>query len=190
MRPKEFLELVSGYDCSKVSILTEEKRLNGGWEVWLQVEIAGYLLYIKNQGADMCIERERFYPNTQMRCDFYISYLRSRDETYIELKCQNACAQHPLADITNRFSNDIIKQKDPKICDCPGFCLAVVRCSCDDVKWFRAELHNRIGYWTSCYVLNWENRKIYDLNKRDEQAKLEKDMAGVNKATFLFAVSP
>lgn len=188
MRPKDFLKLVSGYNCSKVSMLTEERRLNGGWEVWLQIEITGYLLYVKKQGV--IIKREIPYPTTKKRCDFHISYPQSRDETYIELKCQNACVQYPLSDITNRFSNDILKQRDPAISGFPGFCLAVVKCSLNDVKRFYAELHNRVGYWTSCYALNWESGKVYNLDNNDERTKFEKDMTGVDKATFLFAVSP
>lgn len=190
MRPQQFLELVSGFDCTKIKMLTEESWLDGGWEVWLQVEMACYLRDRAEEGANVQIKREVPYPGTQKRCDFFISYGGGRDETYIELKCQNACASNPLNDVTYRFINDIEKQRDPVIKNFPGFCLAVVRCSGDDVRTIYSNLHSRLGYWTSCNVLHWENSGIYNLDNTDDRAQFDADMDGVDDAIFMFAVSP
>lgn len=190
MRPQHFLELVSEFDCTKIETLTEDSWLDGGWEVWLQVEMACYLRDRAEEGANVQIKREVLYPGTQKRCDFFISYGGDRDETYIELKCQNACASNPPNDITNRFINDIKKQSDSDIKDFPGFCLAVVRCSADDVRTFYSNLQNRLVCWTSCNVLHWANNEIYNLDSTDDWNRFYEDLDGVDDAIFLFAVSP
>jgi len=76
--------------------------LNGGWEVWLQVETALQLYGNLMLGA--AAQREYPYPGVVQRCDILLTP-RLGANIYMELKVQNAAFDN----IIDRFRNDITK---------------------------------------------------------------------------------
>ena len=109
MRSQEFLDIMGSYDFDKARKIASWGNLHGGWEVWMQIEIARHL----TEKSDIqIIEREVPYPrHGRDRCDFKISkaYPYQNDNTYIELKCMNPGIANPIADAKQRFENDIHK---------------------------------------------------------------------------------
>lgn len=117
MRAQQLFENINGYDFSRACYLASAQGIAGGWEVWLQVELA---LFLKDKmGEDnINFERERIYRefgiDSNQRCDFLISYggagTGGYDNTFIELKCQNPYGKpNPLTDALKRFQSDIEK---------------------------------------------------------------------------------
>lgn len=190
MRIEQFLEYVKQYDIQYLQDIICDKRLRGGWEVWLQVELAKHLLGIEELN-NIQIEREVTYPSNLRRCDLFISYNGGRDETYIELKCQNVSAYNPVKDVFGRFQNDIAKQKSLSNTNIAGFCLAVVRCTFKDIVSALDELDNEIGAVSSAYLLDWETPTTFNL-KEDYSALTDRagDSSNTDDFTFLLAVSP
>lgn len=86
MRWSQIWQCIKGYRFDKVITLATEKNIKGGWEGWLQVELAMHLFLM---GGSFEIAREEKYINSERRSDFYISYKGKKDPTYIELKCIN-----------------------------------------------------------------------------------------------------
>jgi hypothetical protein len=117
MRIQQFFEAMCDYDFSRAAGLAVSGKIMGGWESWLQVELAMYLV---GKLADARIIREMTYPDEAARCDFYIEYGGGRDPTYVELKCQLPGRGDTINDALLRFQRDIAKQKNyPEIA---GFC--------------------------------------------------------------------
>lgn len=137
MRSQEFLRFLSrNYpDPGRICWLADNQRkIRGGWEAWLQVEIA--ITFVSYSDGWEC-EREAGYPsgdlnnpwlsydrqagiattvrhlNHASRCDFYLhrsaAQDRPRDDTYFELKCMNLNAHDPVRDAWERFNSDIYK---------------------------------------------------------------------------------
>lgn len=112
MRSQTFLDYMRSYNFSKAKSISRWHDLRGGWEVWMQIEIAAH---IASYPGFQRIEREVLYPLqpalARERCDFKIVVTNrmQTDDTYIELKCMNPSADRPLADINQRFSVDITK---------------------------------------------------------------------------------
>lgn len=151
--------------------------------------MAKYLL-AKAMQNDIHIEREVTYPTDRRRCDLFISYNGGRDETYIELKCQNVSADNPVQDVFARFQDDIEKQQSLSYTNISGFCLAVVRCTFKDIVSALDELDNEIGAVSSAFLLDWETHTKFDL-KGDCRALIDLATDPRNRsATFLLAVSP
>ncbi|MEG3972255.1 hypothetical protein QUA00_32225 [Microcoleus sp. T2B6] len=141
MRAQQFLEnLNKFYNPGRAARLAENNQyIRGGWEVWLQVEIAQ--AYAINYPGQTC-EREAPYPGLQAnqwiafnktlstasavqnrnqaaRSDFFLyrqGMLAAADETHIELKCINNSNPNinALTDAWNRFYADITKIREIK----------------------------------------------------------------------------
>jgi hypothetical protein len=126
MRAEPFLRwLATHYDTARAESIASTVRFKGGWEGWLQVEIARKFLDVN--GAQVCA-REVPYPSGQngqyvtpdggltndlrfaARADFYLRRKGSSvDETYLELKCTNQYADDPVDDAWKRFHKDVAK---------------------------------------------------------------------------------
>jgi len=136
MRAKPFLQYLQAYyNPQTAAFLADTPDIRGGWEVWLQVEIARTFVSL-NQ--NWICERELSYPSGNLfnpyltydadddlapvgttsnaryaaRCDFFLYRKESisiADETYIELKCINPSVQYPHRDAWTRFKKDVIK---------------------------------------------------------------------------------
>ena len=112
MRSQAFLDRMSNYNFGKAKAIANWHDLRGGWEVWMQVEIAAHMSTF--QGFQR-LEREVPYPAPPAqggeRCDFKIVMTErlQTDDTYIELKCINPNTANPLADIDRRFRDDFAK---------------------------------------------------------------------------------
>lgn len=195
MRPQKFLDWVKDYNIEKLQDIIGNDWLNGGWEVWLQVELSMFLGVLLGQN-NIYIEREVVYPSTRSgsaakRCDFYIAYSKKggKDETYIELKCQNASEDDSLNKVIIRLTKDIQKQEQPSIAGDPGFCLAAVHCTPEDMEMAIDCVYQEVRTVTSVFLLNWETGKIYDMTLKNQLEDLKNDL-GKNDATFLMSVSP
>ncbi len=138
MRAQTFLRFLNdNYDHRRAANLATNTNIRGGWEIWLQVEIAYTFV---NIGGSRACAREIPYPsgnnnnryisydsrrmqnparleqngNSAARCDFYLSRRLQNDrgiadDTYVELKCINPNTNNPLDDAWNRFYSDINK---------------------------------------------------------------------------------
>jgi hypothetical protein len=130
MRAQPFLQWLSmNYNPAVAQAVAGAPQFRGGWEGWLQVEIARTFLA---QGGNAVCEREMPYPdgngayvsyvpatgqaapgaagNGAARCDFYLQRNAGiLDQTYLELKCSNSLAPQPATDAWARFDNDITK---------------------------------------------------------------------------------
>ncbi|TWA71298.1 hypothetical protein FBZ82_103272 [Azospirillum brasilense] len=138
MRCQQFLETIKKcfdkglIDYAKFEEFSTSKAITGGWEVWLQLEIAyGFLKISTDEGYGFTCVREEVYPYTAMgqyinragvtldrrsaACsDFFLrkTGLLYGDDTYVELKCINQSHVDPLGNAWRRFDNDIQKQTD------------------------------------------------------------------------------
>lgn len=116
MRYTQFFENLKQLDYGKIYELATKGDVNGGWEIWLQVEIASCLTK-KFQGRIYHTKREIPYEDGSGRkCDFVIWYEyigdssgEQHDVSYIELKCINPCVVSPQTDALYRYHEDIIK---------------------------------------------------------------------------------
>lgn len=190
MRIEQFLEYVKQYDIQNLQDIICDKRLRGGWEVWLQVELAKHLLGIEELN-NIQIEREVKYPSNLGRCDLFISYNEGYDQTYIELKCQNVSAYNPVKDVFGRFQNDIAKQKSLSNTNIAGFCLAVVRCKFNAMASAIGGIKTVIGASSSAYLLDLETHTTFNLKENySALTALAKDSSNTDDFTFLLAVSP
>lgn len=109
MRFETLKTLLSSYDFTNADILAKIPIVNGGWEVWLQVEF-GMQFVKKCNEKDINFSREVKYPCSSQKCDFHFSYgSGKRDETYFELKCINPFHKNPKNDAISRFVDDIVK---------------------------------------------------------------------------------
>lgn len=127
MRAQPFLQVLSCfYNTSVAEEVSQLSDFRGGWETWLQVEIAR--TFIKKYNAQLCI-RELPYPSatkgkylnsngqtvtdvrSAARTDFFMQRPSgfSTDDTYIELKCTNNASDYPVSDAWTRFQSDIGK---------------------------------------------------------------------------------
>jgi hypothetical protein len=86
------------------NIIDYAQNINGGWEVWLQVQLYTRL---KNENGVLAFTREESYPGGGNRCDFtYVPRNASSTMTWVELKVQrNADVRQPVDD----FAKDINK---------------------------------------------------------------------------------
>ncbi|WP_454018843.1 hypothetical protein [Azospirillum sp. Marseille-Q6669] len=120
-------------NLQRADVFAQNANIRGGWEVWLQLEIAhGFL----NIPGNWTCEREQPYPSTNggnpflsytavgpawgvsanrraaARADFYLCRNAGiADDVYIELKCINQTHANPIHDAWGRFEADIIKQQ-------------------------------------------------------------------------------
>jgi hypothetical protein len=133
MRAQPFLQFLrDNYDPTQAANLAQNVNIRGGWEVWLQIEIA---LTFVNLGGNRICDREAPYPSGQVanpwignnpaappayipvanpgiRCDFHLHHpagIGLQDDTYVELKCINPNAVNPLNDAWQRYNDDIDK---------------------------------------------------------------------------------
>lgn len=123
-----------GYiNLERASVFARNDRIRGGWEVWLQLEIAHAFLHA--DGNWTC-EREQPYPSTSQRrqfltysavagvagtatkrnaaarADFFLHRTQGMaDEAYIELKCINATRNNAVLNAWGRFEADVVKQQ-------------------------------------------------------------------------------
>lgn len=80
-------------------------NLQGGWEVWYQVQFA--LALLNEDSTAYRFEREERFPNSNQRCDFVIELTRVTDFRYwIELK---VLLQGGTDDLAKRFIADVQK---------------------------------------------------------------------------------
>lgn len=133
MRAQPFLQFLRAnyVNWPTAAALSNNSNIRGGWEGWLQVEIARTFV---NLGGGRICEREVQYPSGHdapnqyirsnlgvyqagpapgIRCDFYLHHPEGgqQDDTYLELKCIIPIAFHPAAvdDAWFRFRGDITK---------------------------------------------------------------------------------
>lgn len=137
MRAQPFLQALAttaGYNHVTVAHLANNPNITGGWEVWLQVEIA---LAFLNPNVRRICTREQQYPSGNpaapnitynpaavppvgataaagARCDFLTQRggggVGQTDDTYVELKCINASqGAGAAANAMQRFNDDIDK---------------------------------------------------------------------------------
>jgi hypothetical protein len=138
MRAQQFLIfLQQNYaGWQRAAGLANNQNIQGGWEAWLQVEIALTVVQANNQlvcqreapyltgnldspfigytGGPNPLARAVANQNNAARCDFYLyrpDGVSIQDNTYVELKCINPNSFAPLDDAWNRFRNDITKIK-------------------------------------------------------------------------------
>ncbi|HTQ15135.1 MAG TPA: hypothetical protein VMH86_14770 [Rhizomicrobium sp.] len=127
MRSQPFLQWLSqNYNPAVAQAIAGQPVFRGGWEGWLQVEIARTFL----ANANTICEREMRYPDgngayisyaggvanggvgagAAARADFFLQRNAGMlDQTYLELKCSNSLAGNPVQDAWARFDNDIAK---------------------------------------------------------------------------------
>ena len=141
MRTQEFItHIANKYNPTEAQKLAHQPGIDGGWEVWLQVEIArifrdielntlftrekkyetprGYISYNRNGTAT--------YTNNYKKgakCDFHLTRNNGTDETHLELKCINPNNGNPEADAWNRYQQDVDKIK--AIRELTGFTLGI-----------------------------------------------------------------
>lgn len=66
-------------------------RMHGGWERWLQLEIACYLNEEYARNYDLALETSEPYDDPALRADLYLTAkYGARTSTVVELKCQIA----------------------------------------------------------------------------------------------------
>lgn len=103
MRIEKFLSYVRKIDVRKAIYLLSNPVVNGGLEIWFQVEMASQTYQdMKNY----MVIREVTYPYDSQRCDLYYINQGQPEEAYIELKCMNPF--NPKRCIGN-FINDVNK---------------------------------------------------------------------------------
>ncbi|CAO3373066.1 hypothetical protein [Azospirillum argentinense] len=139
MRCQQLLTTIQGCiangttNGARAAVFAQNVNIRGGWEVWLQLEIAhGFL----NIAGNWTCDREWPYPSTNAaapfltytaagpawgttanpvaaaRADFYLRRtVGMADDVYIELKCINPTHATPLQDAWNRFHGDVVKQQ-------------------------------------------------------------------------------
>lgn len=67
--------------------------MRGGWERWLQLELAYYIASCYAGTYDITLEDSTVYPGTALRADLTLqSRIMSKTTTTVELKCQVATA--------------------------------------------------------------------------------------------------
>ncbi|QCO14706.1 hypothetical protein D3869_05415 [Azospirillum brasilense] len=139
MRCQQLLNTIQGCiangttNGARAAVFGQNANIRGGWEVWLQLEIAHGFLTI---GGNWTCDREWPYPSTNAgapfltyaaagpawgttanpvaaaRADFYLRRAAiPADDVYIELKCINPTHATPLQDAWNRFNADVVKQQ-------------------------------------------------------------------------------
>lgn len=132
MRTQAFLENLGGhYQANEAQKLASLPGIHGGWEVWLQIEIAKTFIAIDNT---VSFYREQPFSNqfninapwiaynnqtkiasytanrnSASKSDFFMTHAGGRDNTYLELKCINPNANNPVNDAWSRYRNDIDK---------------------------------------------------------------------------------
>lgn len=132
MRTQTFLEnLGTRYNANEAQRLASLPGIHGGWEVWLQIEIAKTFMDID---STVSFYREQPYSNSlnanapwisynkqtkiatytanrnsASKCDFFMVHSGGRDQTYLELKCINPNNNNPLNDAWTRYNQDIDK---------------------------------------------------------------------------------
>ncbi|MDQ2104619.1 hypothetical protein [Azospirillum isscasi] len=139
MRCQQLLNTIQGCinngttNGPRATVFAQNANIRGGWEVWLQLEIAHGFLTV---AGNWTCERERPYPSTNAgnpyltyaaggpawgvtnninaaaRADFYLHRNAGvADDAYIELKCISPTNANPIQDAWNRFQADIVKQQ-------------------------------------------------------------------------------
>lgn len=107
---KALKENISAESFARARWFSSKVEFKGGWEVWLQAEIA-YALGTSDIRRKFT--REKPYPGDplQRKCDFYVERDGnvSKDETYLELKCINSGVDNPFENARNRFFADVVK---------------------------------------------------------------------------------
>lgn len=132
MRIQPFFNYLSNhlsFDLAKNQYFSTSPHFHGGWEVWLQCEIAAAL---KKDNVPFSLEREKPYSgrgngngklmaysdrsrtaswtntaNSAARADFFVQTANGRDPTHFELKC--IYGHSGPQDGWRRFGNDIAK---------------------------------------------------------------------------------
>ncbi len=105
MRVTKFLTYLKSYSIEKMERLMSTPIVNGGLEVWCQVEFAEHLKRIL---SNYTFSREYPYPYSYKKCDMHFIDHQGVDETYVELKCTNPF-HSDLKLIINAFLEDINK---------------------------------------------------------------------------------
>ncbi len=132
MRTQTFLEILgANYIVAEAQKLSSIPGINGGWEVWLQVEIAKTFVALDNTWS---FNREQPYQNplngpapwiaynrqtkiasysrnrnSASKSDFSMLHAGNRDLTYLELKCINPNTNSASNDAWNRYRDDLNK---------------------------------------------------------------------------------
>lgn len=134
MRSQHILTIVARrIPVGKASWFASADNFRGGWEGWLQAEIA-HAFYEDRAATE--ITREQPYPSglgaghhrylaynpangmvataahPAARCDFYVrrpAVFGPADESYLELKCISPSAMNAVDDAWNRFRADVTK---------------------------------------------------------------------------------
>ena len=116
MRSQQFFERLNQFgDFRKATVFASEQVVNGGWEVWMQVEIAYAFSQTLTDVDRFVFEREKTYPDEDKRCDFYMGINGAAgdlDPTYMELKCINPFDLEPSKSAIVRYLVDIKKAVD------------------------------------------------------------------------------
>jgi len=148
MRVQPYLNWLSeNYDTARASAIAQQTNFKGGWEGWLQVEIA--MTFLEKNEAQTCT-REVPYPapafgqssgqyitkdgtytdnaNAAARADFMLQRTGgSVDETYVELKCSNFKeGGNAVSDAWKRFFDDVQKITNVQAANKSLNCIATV----------------------------------------------------------------
>lgn len=79
----------------------------GGWEGWLQVELA---MYLTSKGYDV-IRESRIYDNTNFRADLVLNTILNTNRIIgVEIKCQSIYLQP--CEVIKKIEEDILKLKE------------------------------------------------------------------------------
>lgn len=143
-------------DLEKVMRFATMDSFRGGWEGWLQVEIADSF----REAYDF--EREIYYPGCGERADFRISdKVRERGtpprQLYVELKCMTVTEKYH---VWRRFSEDMNKVLRHTPVQCVALLATYGTFIKADIDGFRTQMRNMDNLW----VLDYSNLQISTLS--------------------------
>ena len=85
---KQFIEATSTWVAQRDAQLKYYWPVNGGWEVWIQVDETAYLLSLDSTLE--VLREQHVYTNSRKRCDLLLNTSqRTKDQVVIEIKAQS-----------------------------------------------------------------------------------------------------
>jgi hypothetical protein len=210
MRLQNFMQWLSeSYDPSTAIEVAGNPDFRGGWEGWMQVEIARTFL---GHPSRVC-EREFPYPDggagypptylsynrgnntaakgadgrNAARCDFLLQYNNEEgigvaDQTFIEIKCSNAQARYPEQDAWHRFNADINKISALKGVY-GGFSTFALLCVWGTLETDNdTPLGNPDGHTIDWYYAGNRNAYIWDTKSATDQPRRDRGVENLQSA--------
>jgi len=85
---KQFVEATSAWAAQRDAQLKYYWPVNGGWEVWIQVDETAYLLSLDSTLE--VLREQHVYTNSRKRCDMLLNTSqRTKNQVVIEIKAQS-----------------------------------------------------------------------------------------------------